>query len=106
MRFSFFSVTRARPRGGWPPPVHKLETHRQGFRCEGWRGSGAIMIAGASFMTRPPFEILEHTADAGLVAHARSLEELFPTAAAGLFSLMAALGGARQAEEREIDIEA
>jgi SHS2 domain-containing protein len=57
-------------------------------------------------MTRPPFEILEHTADAGIVAHARSLEELFANAAAGMFSLMADLGGVRQTEEREIDVEA
>src|SRR3970040_2544693 len=64
------------------------------------------MFAGASFMTRPPFEILEHTADAGIVAHARTLEELFANAAAGMFTLMADLGGVRQAEQRDIDIEA
>ena len=57
-------------------------------------------------MPRPPFEIMEHTADAGIVAHARSLEELFANAAAGMFSLMADLGGVRQIEQREIEVEA
>src|SRR3989304_3731613 len=106
MRVGVFSVNRALAPAGWLRAVHKLETHRQGFRCQGWRGSGAIMVAGGPFMTRPPFEILEHTADAGIVAHGQSLEELFANAAAGMFSLMADLGGVRQAEEREIDIEA
>src|SRR3972149_3103568 len=104
MRIGVFSVNWALTPAGWLRAVHKLETHRQGFRCQGWRGYGAIMVAGASFMTRPPFEILEHTADAGIVAHARSLEELFANAAAGMFSLMADLGGGRPAEQREIEL--
>src|SRR3990170_4263186 len=106
MRVGVFSVNRALAPAGWLRAVHKLETHRQGFRCQGWRGSGAIMVAGVPFMTRPPFEILEHTADAGIVAHGQSREELFATAAAGMFSLMADLGGVRQTEQREIDVEA
>ena len=57
-------------------------------------------------MPRPRFEILEHTADAGIVAHGGTLAELFANAAAGMFALMADLEGVRQAEERRIDIRA
>ena len=64
------------------------------------------MVAGTVSMPRPPFEILEHTADAGIVAHAGSLEELFANAAAGMFSLMADLDSVRPAEQRDIAIEA
>src|SRR5712691_3978015 len=42
---------------------------------------------GASEAQRP-FEILEHTADIGLRAHGRSLEELFENAAWGLAEIL------------------
>ena len=38
--------------------------------------------------TPPPFEILEHTADIGLRARGRSLEELFENAAHGLGEIL------------------
>ena len=57
-------------------------------------------------MPRPPFEILEHTADVGIVAHGDSLAELFANAAAGMFAIMADLDGVRQTEERRIEVEA
>jgi SHS2 domain-containing protein len=57
-------------------------------------------------MSRPPFEILEHTADAGIVAHGDSLAELFENAAAGMFALMADSEGVRPTEERRVEIEA
>jgi SHS2 domain-containing protein len=57
-------------------------------------------------MSRPPFEILEHTADAGIVAHGDTLSELFENAAAGMFALMADSEGVRPAEERRVEIEA
>ncbi len=56
-------------------------------------------------MSRPPFEILEHTADVGIVAHGSSLAELFANAAAGMFTVMADLEGVRQTEERQIEVE-
>ncbi len=56
-------------------------------------------------MSRPPFEILEHTADVGIVAHGSSLAELFANAAAGMFTVMADLEGVRQTEERRIEVE-
>jgi SHS2 domain-containing protein len=63
-------------------------------------------MAGRPFMPRPPFEILEHTADVGIVAHGDSLKELFANAAAGMSALMADLKGVREVEEKRIDIEA
>jgi SHS2 domain-containing protein len=57
-------------------------------------------------MPHPPFEILEHTADVGIVAHGGNLEEMFANAAAGMFALMADLDGVRRLEERRIDVEA
>ena len=56
-------------------------------------------------MPHPPFEILEHTADVGIVAHGSSLAELFANAAAGMFTVMADLEGVRQTEERQIEVE-
>ncbi len=57
-------------------------------------------------MPHPPFEILEHTTDVGIVAHGNSLAELFANAAAGMFAIMADLEGVRQTEERRIEVEA
>jgi SHS2 domain-containing protein len=57
-------------------------------------------------MAQPPFEILEHTADVGIVAHGASLEETFANAATGMFAIMADLDGVRPLEERRIDVEA
>ncbi len=57
-------------------------------------------------MPRPRFEIMEHTADVGIVAHGGSLAELFANAAAGMFAVMADLEGVRQTEERRIEVEA
>ena len=56
-------------------------------------------------MAQPPFEILEHTADVGIVAHGASLEEIFANAAAGMFALMAEPDDVRPLEERRIDVE-
>jgi SHS2 domain-containing protein len=55
---------------------------------------------------RPPFEVLEHTADAGIVASGATWNELFANAALGMFSLMAELDGVRPAVERRIEVEA
>src|SRR3990172_4726364 len=57
-------------------------------------------------MPRPPFETLEHTADAGIVAHGNSMAETFANAAAGMFSLMADLEGVEPLEQRRINLEA
>jgi SHS2 domain-containing protein len=54
----------------------------------------------------PDFEILEHTADAGIIAYGASLEEVFSHAAEGMYSLMVDLGDVREAESRDIESEA
>lgn len=64
------------------------------------------MVREGPFMPRPPFEILEHTADVGIVAHGDSLAELFANAATGMFAIMAELEDVRQTEERRIEVEA
>lgn len=64
------------------------------------------MVREGPFMPRPPFEILEHTADVGIVAHGDSLAELFANAAIGMFAIMAELEDVRQTEERRIEVEA
>lgn len=54
--------------------------------------------------SQPPFEILEHTADAGIIAHGADLAELFANAGLGMFSLMADLEGVQEREERLIQV--
>ena len=55
---------------------------------------------------RAPFELLEHTADVGVVAHGGTLAEAFVHAAEGMFSVMVNLNGVREAEERSLAVEA
>lgn len=57
-------------------------------------------------MQQPGFEIIEHTADAGIVAYGAGLPELFANAALGMFSLMVDTSGVRQVESRDIRVEA
>ncbi|HXF51211.1 MAG TPA: archease [Dehalococcoidia bacterium] len=56
-------------------------------------------------MKRPPFEIWEHTADAGVIARGATLEETFANAAAGMYALMVDLSGVRERETREVAAE-
>ncbi len=55
---------------------------------------------------RAPFELLEHTADVGVLAHGRTLAEAFVHAAEGMFSVMVNLSGVREEEERSLAVEA
>jgi SHS2 domain-containing protein len=55
---------------------------------------------------RPPFEMFEHTADAGIVAHGETPEQIFANAAAGMFALMVEPGGVEERERRAIEVEA
>ena len=77
------------------PPVHLIR-----------REIAEIVASGDDAPRRPPFEVLEHTADAGIVAHGATWEELFANAALGMFSLMADLDGVRQTQERRIEVRA
>ena len=54
---------------------------------------------------RPPFEVLEHTADVGIVVHGADLAELFANAGVGMFALMVDLEGVEEREERLIQVE-
>ena len=51
-----------------------------------------------------PFDILEHTADVGVLARGRTLAEAFAHAAEGMFSIMVDLDGVREVEERSIAV--
>jgi len=50
------------------------------------------------------FELIEHTADMGLVAHGHDLAEAFANAAYGLFSIIADLGRVQEAESRQVEL--
>ena len=51
------------------------------------------------------FEILEHTADAGIRAFGRALPELYANAARGMLHLMFDLASVRAADEEEVEVE-
>jgi SHS2 domain-containing protein len=51
-----------------------------------------------------PFEIIEHPADVGFIAHGQSLEELFANAALALCSLACDVSGIEERERREIEV--
>ena len=50
------------------------------------------------------FELIEHTADVGLVAYGKTLAGAFANAAFGMFSIIADLDGVREAESRRVEI--
>ncbi len=52
------------------------------------------------------FEVIEHTADIGIVAYGSTLEETFSAAARGMFSIMVDLDEIRPATPREIGVRA
>ncbi len=57
-------------------------------------------------MSRPPYEVIEHTADVGLVARGGDMAELFANAGLGMLSLMVDLEGVRPEEARRIEVRA
>jgi SHS2 domain-containing protein len=50
------------------------------------------------------FELIEHTADTGLVAYGHDLAEAFSNAAYGLFSIIADLGGVEERKSRRVEL--
>ena len=52
------------------------------------------------------YEEIEHTADVGIRAHGKSLDELFQNAAEGMFSLIVDLEAVRRVGEVEIRLQA
>ncbi|MFQ6019390.1 MAG: archease [Dehalococcoidia bacterium] len=53
----------------------------------------------------PPYEVIEHTADVGIVVHGATLADLFSNAALGMFALMADLAGVEERSERSVELE-
>lgn len=52
----------------------------------------------------PPFEILEHTADAGIIARGDTLPELFAHAAEGMYALIVNASDVRETDVRTVSI--
>jgi len=50
------------------------------------------------------FELIEHTADMGLVAYGHDLAEAFANAAYGLFSIIADLGRVQERESCQVEL--
>ena len=50
------------------------------------------------------FQLIEHTADVGLIAYGRNLAEAYANAAYGLFSIIAELKKVREIESRRLEI--
>ena len=57
-------------------------------------------------MARPHYEILEHTADVGLIAHGRTPAEVFEHTAEGMYALMTDLAALTEREQREVRVSA
>jgi len=52
------------------------------------------------------FEILNHTADVGIVAHGSNMKKAFANAAKGLFSLITELDDVEEIEHRDVELTA
>jgi len=52
------------------------------------------------------FQLIEHTADTGLIAYGSNLAEAFANAAYGLFSIIAELNKVREVESRAVEVSA
>jgi SHS2 domain-containing protein len=53
-----------------------------------------------------PFEIIDHTADIGIVAYGADIKQVFANAALGLFSLMADLDDLEENVQRKLELSA
>jgi SHS2 domain-containing protein len=59
-----------------------------------------------SVKTVKPFEVINHTADIGIVVYGADIKQLFANAAFGLFSLMADLDNLKEDTKRQIELSA
>lgn len=57
-------------------------------------------------MLTEPFDVIEHTADVGIIAYGRSLEELFANAARGMMSFLIDFSSVRLIEQRTVSADA
>ena len=53
-----------------------------------------------------PFEVIDHTADIGIVAYGADIKQVFANAALGLFNLMADLDDFKEGLQRELELSA
>ena len=53
-----------------------------------------------------PFEIIDHTADIGIIAYGSDIKQVFANAALGLFNLMADLDNLKEGTKHEIELSA
>jgi SHS2 domain-containing protein len=53
----------------------------------------------------PRFEVIDHTADVGIIAYGSDLKEAFANSAYGMFSLVADLDGVKEKVSRKVDIQ-
>ena len=53
-----------------------------------------------------PFEVIDHTADIGIVAYGATIKQVFANAALGLFDLMADLDDFKEGLQRELELSA
>jgi SHS2 domain-containing protein len=53
-----------------------------------------------------PFEVIEHTADIGIIAYGTDIKQVFANAALGLFNLMADLDNLKEGVKRDIELSA
>ena len=71
--------------------------------------AGAIIAAGGQYrwvLMATDFEIIDHTADVGIVAYGASIAEAFANAARGLFSLITDTDDIAETEYRDIEVTA
>ncbi len=57
-------------------------------------------------IVKQPFEIIDHTADIGIIAYGADISQLFANAALGLFNLMADLDDFNEDVQRQVEISA
>ncbi len=53
-----------------------------------------------------PFEVIDHTADIGIIVYGTDLKQVFANAALGLFSLIADLDNVKEHIKRDVEISA
>jgi SHS2 domain-containing protein len=56
-------------------------------------------------MKMDKYELIEHTADVGLIAYGETLAGAFASAACGMFSIIAELDAVRETESRRVEID-
>lgn len=66
----------------------------------------ARAVAAATGHGPEPFEVIEHTADVGIIAHGRTLAEVFANAARGMMSFLIAPEAVRPAAARRVTVDA